>query len=227
MRKLLSIAVTAIVTLGLCGTGFAGTVSLDTDLLSNLVGGTPVSVTDLMVSDVSNTVVQSEVYSRAYTGPNGLYVYLYQLDNVGLVEEGAHSLERITLAPVWGASETNGIGYLSSLDGTDGFLADGDLPEPIGYITTPAETLSPEVSFSYRKWKGYQIDPGEHTRVMYAVSPNTPFIDEQVVQIGVNVIDGLVASGTAIGPGTVVPEPGMLMLLLSACGLVFVGRIRR
>ena len=227
MRKLSIILGVAVLALGTSVSSFGGSVTLETDLLSNLVGGTPVSVTDLYVSDVSNTVVQSDVYSRVYTGPNNLYVYLYQLDNKGIAAEGDHALERMTLAPVWGASAVNGIGYLSALDGTDGFLADGCLPEANAYLTDPTETLAPELSFSFRKWKGYQIDPGEHTRVLYAVSPNTPFIGGQEVEIGVNVIDGLVASGTALGPGTVVPEPTTLALLVAAAGLALVGRIRR
>ena len=226
-RKLSVICGLAVLAVGFGGTAFGGPITIDTDLLSNLVGGTPVAVTDLMISDVSDTVVQSEVYSRVYTlegATNGPYVYLYQLDNTGILAEGAHSLERLTLAPF--AKPEQELGYLSALDGTDGFLSDGEVPESTAYIT---DSVSPEISFSFRKWRGYQIDPGEHTKVLYAISEFSPYIDQQLVTINANVIDGLVATGTVIGPGTVAywPEPNTFILLSMGLAFIFGRRIRR
>lgn len=227
MRKLSVIIGSAVLALGLCGQGFGGTIVLDTDLLPNLVGGTPVDLSGMLVSNISDTVVQSEVLNRVYTGPNGLYVYLYQLNNTGTAADGSHSLERLTLAPFKGAGEYLGkdypIGYLSALDGTDGFLSDGVLPEPNGFITD--DTPLAEVSFNFRKWKGFQIEPGEHTEVLYVVTP----ITYEWNLINANVIDGIVVSGHVLGPHPdgIIPEPTTVALLISAIGLVCVGRFRR
>ncbi len=227
MRKLSVIIGSAVLALGLCSQGFGGAVVLETDLLPNLLGGTPVDLSGMVVSDVSDTVVQSEIYNRVYTGPNGLYVYLYQLNNTGTVAEGSHSLERLTLAPFKGAGSylgvDYGIGYLSGLDGTDGFLDDGVLPEPNGFFTE--DTASTEVSFNFRKWKGFQIEPGEHTKVLYVVTPIT--YEENLIYA--NVIDGIVVAGRVLGPhpNAVIPEPTAIALLISVIGLVCVGRFRR
>ena len=225
--KVSAICGMAVLAMSLSGTAFGGPISIDTDLISNLVGGTPMSITPLKVSDISNSVVQSEVYSQVYKAEegDGPFVYLYQLNNTGLLEEGAHSLERITFAPFRNVFEQ--VGYLSDLDGTAGFLAGGEVPESTAYITD--DTSAPEVSFSYRKWRGYQIDPGEHTVVMYAISEFSPYIGDQLVTIDANVIDGLVANGKVIGPGTTAawPEPGTFTLLCMAFVFGLAGRFRR
>ena len=202
----------------------AGVVPIGTDILGNLVGGSPTAATDLMVTGVSNGNLVGDIYSRAYTGDNGLYAYLYQVDNTGA--PGNSSVEMFTLWPFAGADDTTNMGYLSDLSGMEAgefYAAGGYPPENVGFVDVL--TTGPEVSFYYTKRFGGEIPPGAHSEVLYVMSELGP-----AVIVG-NVIDGSVGSGPVVGPisDPIIPEPAVLVhvVLGSLAALAFAGYRRR
>ena len=183
----------------------AGAIILVGDSLDNMLGSSVTKVEGPLCSDTSDGNMVSEVCSSAYTGDNGLFVYLYQLNNDGVA--GNSSIDTFTMFPFWGASDASQIGYLTSLDGTDGeFLAGGYDPLYEGFIEDPG--TGPVISFYYSKDVDADIPVGEHSRVMYVLSDRSP------MQITGNVIDGSVGSGPVLGA---VPEPSTFCLLLVGC----------
>jgi len=192
----------------------AGTVPINTDFLGNLVGGNPVTASGFMLSPVSSGNLVVDVYSRAYTGDNGLYAYLYQVDNTGVA--GNSSVEMLTLWPFAGATDATDIGYLEDLSGTvAGDFLDTAGAEPEDYAFVDVLPSGPEVSFYFTKRFDKEIPPGEHSRVLYVMSELAPDV------IHGNVINGSVGTGPVVGP---VPEPATWIAMLG--GLLALGFIR-
>ena len=194
----------------------AGLVPIGIDVVGNLVGGNPVSVTDLMVTDVSDSNMMADIYSRAYTGDNGLYAYLYQVDNTG--SPGNSSVEMFTLWPFGGADDSTDLGYLRDLSGLevgDFYDTGGYPPEDFGYVDVLSS--GPEVSFYFTKRFGAEIPPGSHSEVLYVMSELSPDV------IVGNVINGSVGTGPVVGP---VPEPATLVNIALG-GLIALGLATR
>jgi hypothetical protein len=164
----------------------------------------------VMVSSImSAPYLAADVYSSAYLNDNGMYVYLYQVHNTG----GAnyHPIELFTIWPFTDAATAPDIGFLNG-NGPNGFLTGTCVaPELDGAVEGNL------VTFYYSDRTDHAIYPGDHTRVMYIVSPLAP-----TVIIG-NIIDGAVAAGPVVGP---VPEPATMSLLAFGAGLLVL-RLRR
>ena len=200
------------------GTVDAGVVPIVTDTVGNLVGGNPVTATDLLWCDVSDGNMKAEISSRAYSGDNGLYAYLYQVDNTGL--PGNSSVEMFTLWPFTGADDNTDMGYLSDLSGVevgDFYDSGGYAPEDVGFVDVL--TSGPEVSFYFTKRFGFEIPAGGHSEVLYVMSELNP------AEILGNVINGSVGSGPVVGP---VPEPATLLnIALGGLALLTLAAYRR
>ena len=215
MRKLLvAILCMLAVSYGMSPVAEAGVISLGSDTLDTLVGANPVALGSLLTTDMSDGVVKVDVFSQAYTGDAGLYVYLYQVDNTG--SSGDSAVELFTLWPFIDADDDTEMGSLSGSIPT-GFFTGGQLPESLGYIDD-GPTTGPVVSFYYTKRVASEIAPGEHSMVMYVVSDLSPGLI-----IG-NIIGGAVGSGEVVGP---VPEPSTLVYLIGAATLAILAVRRR
>jgi len=190
----------------------AGLVTLQEQSLTDLLGSSPQALGSLLETDMSAGNLVSVAYSRAYTDGEGLYAYLYQVDNTG--EAGRSPVEMFTLWPFLVGDDPMEMGYLSGTIPSE-FLSGGETPEAEGYAEDIGAGM--EVSFYYTKKAGKQIVAGEHSVVMYALSAYAP---DQILG---NVIDGSVGSGPVVGP---VPEPATLSLLVLA-GLAALGRKRK
>jgi len=153
-----------------------------------------------------NDTFTGQVISQTFLRNDGTYLYLYQADNFG-----PSVLEILAVSPFFDLDQTQA-----------GALTGG---EPVAFLIGGLDTLGmtydpdvplPNVSYNYPSWLGAHVPAGEHTKVLYLVSPNAPTSGEAYV----------IDSGTAVVEVFVpVPEPSVVGLL--ALGGVFaVGRRR-
>ncbi len=195
----------------------AGTIVLTDDTLGGLLGGNVIQLAGPLTVDMSDGNMMAEVYSSAYTGDNGLFAYLYQINNTGTF--GNSSLDTFTIFPVWGADHDSRLGTLSDLADTGGeFLVGGLDPLAEAFIEYPG--TGPVVSYYYSKDQGVDIPAGAYSKVLYVLSDRGPGT------ITANVIDGTTGTGSVYGP---IPEPSTalsLFLGLAALGWVRGRRLR-
>jgi len=185
-----------------------------------LVPLSPASLPDLLGSPQPIDVVQttpmetgdlkSVVYSQAYANGEGLYAYLYQLENTG--SPGNSILEQFTVIPFEGADENIIMGYLTGTSPAGFLPGPAHVPEPQGNINIPS---GPVVSFYFGDRYGDGIDIAEHSAVMYVLSR------VRVGQIIGNVIAKDVAFGPVVGP---VPEPSTVALFATGAAIAFLRR---
>jgi hypothetical protein len=168
-----------------------------------------------MSAPTIDPVLQADVYSACYKTTDGsghdLYVYLYQIDNVG--GPAGHPVEQFTIWPfIEPAIDT---GFVTGTDMT-GFIGGASIdPEPTGFIDTEL------LSFYFGRRYGHQIPVGDNSSVMYVISPWGP------KTITGNIIDGTVATGSVIGPSGPVPEPATMAILAIGSSLVLLRTKRR
>lgn len=182
----------------------AGTLNVNGATLDSLLGGGVSQVGSTVVTDTNGGTLYAAITSGAFTGNNGLYAYVYQLENTGAV--GASSIDAFTIYPFWGATENTQVGYLTSVDGLADFVAGGDLPYEIAYLDLPAN--GPIVTFYYPKDEDMSIAPGAYGNALYVLSELEPGSTTG------NVIDGAIGSGPVVGP---VPEPVTALNILLGC----------
>ena len=181
----------------------AGVVSLSSSTLDDLVGGNPVLVgTDVVSTLLNGDSLRAEVVSAAFTGDGGDYVYLYQVDNVGVA--GNTATEMFTLWPFRGATSNTLLGRLTG-DLPAGFLSGGVAGEDVAFIDEPSQ--DPVISFYFPKLYGKHIDIGQHSMVLFVKSPYSP---DTIIG---NVIGGTAQTGLVVGP-VAVPEPSTIAYLL-------------
>lgn len=206
MRRYAIVVLGAVIGCGLVGSAgeaSAAPLSLLTKTFGELGGGSPAS--GLVTYDYNyNNTFMGQMVSRAYETSGGGYLYLYQVIN-----DGPSSMEVFGLAPFFDLQEA---GWLDGGEPAD-FLVDGLDPTGASYDDSLDEPL---VSFGYPAFLGDQVPAGEHTRVLYLVSPEAPVEGEGYV------IDGGVDAGPVI---TTLPEPATLALL--AGGAVLAAGLRR
>ena len=206
--KRLVLAITVL--LALVSVSRAETLSLGSGTLDSLLGGNAVEASSFKTTDMTNGTLVVDVLSQAYTGDNGLYAYLYQIDNQGTSSDFA--VQRFTLWPFNGGDDQTETGCLIGTLPTE-FTADGQLPEDGVDIDFPSE--NPVMSFVFSSVTASDISPGEHSKVMYVLSDLAPDL------INGNIIGGLTGSGPIVGP-TAIPEPTMIVgLILGAVSLAF------
>jgi len=164
--------------------------------------GSLMSVTDTYnYNDVFTGTVTSEAFQLTSGDYAGDYVYLYQADN-----DGPSVLENLGISPIHTIStDGNGkaeAGYLTA-NLPAAFLTGGGTPL---WMTYDAGIPTPLVSCNYPGGAGSHVPAGDHTVVIYLVSPHEPTVGE------IYVIDSGVAAVKAVVP---VPEPlaaGLLIL---------------
>ncbi|MCY2927006.1 MAG: PEP-CTERM sorting domain-containing protein [Planctomycetota bacterium] len=170
-----------------------GVVTLVPDTMTGLLGGSYSPAGSFMITPTNSGDLHTSVYSQAFT--NGVdYAYLYQVVNTGSVDD--HSAELLTLWPVTGVSD---MGWLTG-DLPAGFL--GGACQAVGsnaFLTSKAQ-----ISFYFTLLSDLSVDPGEHSVVLYAISPKAPS------EISGSVINGATATGQVVGP---IPEPATLSVL--------------
>jgi hypothetical protein len=191
----------------------AGSITLGDSTLGDLLGEGPLGGTDLLVTDMSNSILHAEVFSQAIPTEWGDWVYLYQVNNTGTGTDS--SIELFTLVPFIGAGASPSAGWLTGAV-PEGFLPNGQVPEDDGYIN-PEDVLS----FYFTERAGFKITPGEHSAVLYAVSAYAPDTVELIVG---NLIGARVGEGDVIGP--IVPEPSTLALIGMGLAALVVARRR-
>ena len=197
----------------------AGPLNVNGAALDTLLGGGVTQVGSTVVSDVNGGTLYATITSAAYTGDNGSYAYLYQLENTGPVgtTPASSSIDAYTIYPFWGANGNTQVGYLTSVDGLSDFMSGGCDPFDIAYLDLPIN--GPIVTFYYPKDEDLAIAPQEYGKVLYVMSDLPP-----AMTMG-NVIDGSIGSGPVVGP---VPEPVTAMNILLGClGLGLLWRRRR
>jgi hypothetical protein len=208
--KSLIYAVSVLVLLSVIAAGAqAGNVLLTSSTLADLTSGGPVGGGDPLVTDMSYGILHAQVFSQAYPGKSGGYVYFYQVDNTGAGSDAA--IELFTLSAFAGTGATPAAGWLTG-SVPEGFLAGSQVPEDTGFINA-YDVLS--LYFTQRA--GAAITPGETSSVLYAVSTYTP---QRIIG---NLIGARVGSGEVVGP--VVPEPSTLGLI--GMGLASLFAVRR
>jgi len=179
--------------------------TLETKDFSEL--GSTGAATAAVVSDYAyGANFSGDVTSRAYTLDDGDYLYLYQVDN-----QGPSALEVLGVQPFRGLLEG---GRLTGGEPSD-FLTGGYVPAGQSY---DADLSEPLVSYQYPAYAGAHLPAGEHTVVLYLISPYAPEMGEAYV------IDGGTATVEAWVP---VPEPATGGLLALGAGLGLLRRRRR
>ena len=194
----------------------AGSLNVTGSTLDALLGGGATQVGSTVITNANGGSLSAEITSAAYTGSNGLYAYIYQLENTG--SEGNSSIDAFTVYPFWGATDNTQLGYLTCIDGlSDDFTAGGGLPYEIAYLDLPNN--GPIVTFYYPKDESLTIPPGERANALYVLSELPPDMTTG------NVIDGAIGSGPVVGP---VPEPSAALSILLGClGIGTLSRFRR
>ena len=173
--------------------------------------GSYAPATSLLATSMSGGTLEGIVYSQALTDGQGHYAYLYQVLNAG--SPGSSPIEKLTLWPFAGSSDSTVMGALTSSAPT-GFLAGGTAPQPQAYILPI--TGGPLVSIDYDLTGDASNPPGQWGQVLCILSVLPP------ETITGNIIDGSVGTGSVVGP---VPEPATLSLLTIA-GLAALRRRR-
>ena len=194
----------------------AGSLNVTGASLDALLGGDVSQVGSTLVTDANGGSLYAQITSAAYTGNNGLYAYIYQLENTG--EVGNSSIDAFTVFPFWGATDNTQLGYLTCVDGlSDDFTAGGGLPYEIAYLDLPIN--GPIVTFYYPKDESLTIPPGERAAALYVLSDLAPSTSTG------NVIDGSIGSGQVVAP---IPEPATALNILLGClGVGALARRRR
>jgi hypothetical protein len=210
--RVVTVAMAALAACAWAGTAQAGPVPMVEQSLVDILGSDPkaVGTIESTVMDAGN--MKATVYSQAYTDGDGLYAYLYQVANTGVL--GNSPVEMFTAWPFTGADDSTVMGYLSGTTPA-GFLSGGGLPEENGYVE--GLISGPELSFYYTKLAEHKIGWGQHSLIMYVVSNQAPD------QITGNVIDGAVGSGLVVGP---IPEPATMTFLGLGAAIAFYRRRR-
>jgi hypothetical protein len=164
-----------------------------------------------------------QVVSQVFTGPNGDYVYLYQVQNTGGASDSV--IENFTISPMAGATTATQVGNLT-VSAPTGFSLAPPIQPPIGADVDPSS--GPTIGFGfpgpyYYPYESYAIEPGSDSVPLYVLSQSPPGM------VTGNVIDGVVHSGLVVGPiSPAVPEPSTLALLaIGALGLLCWARRRR
>jgi hypothetical protein len=206
MRQHILTTIGALIILGaIGGGGQAETIAMAEKSLGELLGGSYAASGTLMTTNMDAGDLHVRVASEAYSG-GGLYAYLYQIVNIG--ESGDSPVEMFTVSRFAGSVGLGEIGYLKDDGNIPAEFADGGkLSED--NCSVRSLTAGLKLSFYYGEDIGYQIDPGQYSRVLFVLSDLAPGT------IWGNVINGDVASGPVIGA---TPEPGALVLL--AIGLL-------
>ena len=218
MRQLLIAVVVATIFWSVCCCSITEadvTVLVEATSLNDLVGDAPILVgSGILTTSMTSTNLAVEVLSAAYTGSNGIYAYLYQVDNVGDPENTA--IEMFTLWPFSDSGDNAQVGWLSA--DVPGFLTGGVDSDDRAFLDgVPADL---EVSFYFTKLYSLPIDIGQHSKILYVLSQDTHTL------ITGNVIGGTVGSGQVVGPG-VIPEPGTLAYLFIGALTALFARRRR
>ena len=117
----------------------ADSITLGDSTLGDLLGEGPLGGTDLLVTDMSNSILHAQVFSQALPTEWGDYVYLYQVNNTGTGSDS--SIELFTLVPFVGAGASPSVGWLTG-DASRGLLAQAaKYRRTTGYIN-PEDVLS-------------------------------------------------------------------------------------
>ncbi len=205
----------ALILLVVTSAAHAGIITLANDSLDTILNGNATAIGSPEITDMVNvngsTAIEAEVANQAYTDGNGLYAYLYQVENTG-----STAIEMYTLWPFLGANDNTVMGWLSDATAPDGFADGGQIPESIGYISNDGS--GEVISFYYGKRYGNEISPSENSAVMYVLSDQSP------EQITGNIIGGNVGTGQVVGAA--VPEPTTILYLVLG-GLSLLGLQRR
>lgn len=177
----------------------AGPVSLQPAALTDILGPSPTAIGSILSSNMDAGNLRVDTISQAYTNGSGTYVYLYQIFNTGTPANS--SVETFTLWPFDGANDSTQVGYLTGAMPT-GFTVGGQDAGSRAYVK--GLTSGTQISIYYNLLDDLSIAPGDHSKVLYVISNQSP------TQIVGNVIDGAVGTGPVVGP---VPEPATLCLL--------------
>ncbi|MEA1950417.1 MAG: PEP-CTERM sorting domain-containing protein [Planctomycetota bacterium] len=219
MRNILFASVAALICWAVClGTAAEADIAVlvEATSLNDLVGDNPVHVGSLtLTTNMDSDSLIADVHSAAYTGDNGNFAYLYQIVNNGAA--GDTAAEMFTLWPFSDAGANTQVGWLSAA--VPSFLAGGVDSDDRAFIDgIPDE---PVVSFYFTKLYSEPIGIGQHSKILYVLSQDSPSL------ITGNIIGGTVGSGLVIGPA-VIPEPGTFAcLVIGGLTALFTFRRRR
>ncbi|MEN6371452.1 MAG: PEP-CTERM sorting domain-containing protein [Armatimonadota bacterium] len=147
------------------------------------------------------TTFSGSVKSSVWSLISGDYLYLYQAYN-----SGPSVLQILGVTPFYNIKE---VGLINSAAPT-GFMDGGKTPVQIpsgsgNYAVTYDEAGGANVSFCYYAFLGGSVPTGEHTALLYLISPQAPVVAD------LHVTDSAVAM--AKGYVTDVPEPCSLVVL--------------
>jgi hypothetical protein len=164
------------------------------------------------VADLEYAVYKDSAPSLGLSGPSyaGKYIYAYQLFNLsnGITDDG---MPLVSL----------NVGVYGSQDMVEqvGYVPDSSAVAPLA----PYGTWSPgaqSVMWYFGEFLGDGVQPGEHSTIVYFVSPNRPGTDNATV--------------TGVYPDTVggvlspTPEPATgVLMIIGAVFFIFVGPVRR
>jgi len=166
------------------------------------LGSTGAATTLLVEPFVYDATFSGTVYSQVFDLDTGDYLYLYQVDN-----SGPSIVEKLVVFPFHGIDEA---GLLTAGEPA-GFLVGGLAPAGAAYDAAIPE---PTVGWDYPSFLGKHIPAGQHSKVLYLISPNPWELGEaHVIDGGTGIVEVYVA----------VPEPATVCLL----GLAALGILRR
>ena len=193
------------------------TILVDVTSLEALVGDNPAPVGSVLTTAMNSDSLTVDVLSVAYTGDDGNFAYLYQIENNGTA--GDTAVEMFTLWPFSGANPNTRLGWLSTPNPVPGFQTGGVVGDDRAFVDLTPD--APMVSFYFTKRYADSIGLGEYSKLLYVLSQDSPSL------IFGNVIGGTVGSGRVVGPG-VIPEPGTFAyLLIGGLTALFARRRRR